>query len=128
MGTTKSNFIREFLYRYYSDFSVQVDIVTAAAIQVSLWEIVRENSGTFDLSAGDVQYRSWSNTSVRDLATTMLGSLTGSGPYLTNVDALALAGGTQDALVQYAPEPSTLLLGAVSLILVALRRRPLGVR
>jgi hypothetical protein len=132
MGTTKANFIREFLYRYYADFSVPVDVVTGAAIQVSLWEIVRENSGTFDLSAGDVQFRSWSNTAVLDLATTMLDSLTGNGPYLTNVDALALAGGTQDALVQFTssptPEPSTVLLGAAGLVLIAFRRRLRGVR
>jgi MYXO-CTERM domain-containing protein len=62
----------------------------------------------------------------------MLDSLTGNGPYLTNVDALALAGGTQDALVQFtsspAPEPSTVLLGAAGLVLIAFRRRLRGVR
>lgn len=60
MSVTKANFIREFLFRNYSDFPVVLDKVTAAAIQVSLREIVGENSGTFNLRAGDVQYRSWS--------------------------------------------------------------------
>lgn len=125
MGAAKANLIREFLYRNYSDFSVALDVNTAAAIQVSLWEIVRENSGTLNLDTGDVQFRSWSNMAVHDMANSMLAGLTGNGPYLTNVDALAF-NGTQDTLVQFAttaPEPSTLVLATAGLILVGLSRR-----
>ena len=124
MGATKANFIRELLYRYYPDFSVRVDAKTGAAIQTSLWEIVRENSGTFDLAAGSVQFRSWSDTAVRDLSASMLAGLTGNGPYLTNVDALIISGGTQDTLVQVStPEPSSILLSATGLILLAFGSR-----
>ncbi len=124
MGVTKVNFIREFLFRNYSDFPVVLDKVTAAAIQVSLWEIVRENSGTFNLGAGDVQCRSWSDDTVRVLANTMLSRVTGNGPYLMNVDALALAGGVQDTLVQHNNlEPAASLVVAPGLIVLAIRRR-----
>lgn len=43
MGATKANLLRELLNDYYPDFSVAVDELHAAALQVSIWEIVREN-------------------------------------------------------------------------------------
>ncbi len=134
MGVTKANAVREVLGRYYPDFSIAVDTRTGAALQVALWEIVRENAqtvGSYDLATGDVQYRTWSDTAVRDLAQTMLSSLTGTGPMVSvsGVQALALAGGTQDTLVQLTtggfgsssvPEPATATTMAAGLVAVGL--------
>jgi hypothetical protein len=128
MGTAKAALIEELLYENYPDFSVALDVQHAAAIQVALWKIVRENQqgiGTWDLSSGDVQYRNWSDTTVRDLAASMLGALTGQGPYLTNIDALAVVG-TQDTLVQLTssvPEPATCFLTGAALALLGARFR-----
>ncbi|MBV6431202.1 MAG: hypothetical protein IANPNBLG_01331 [Bryobacteraceae bacterium] len=136
MGATKANLLRELLNDYYPDFSVAVDELHAAALQVSIWEIVRENQqgvGTYALSTGDVQYRNWSDsgactpgqyTCVQDLAQLWLDSLTGTGgPYMQDVGALTLVGGVQDVLVQFRgenpliPEPGTFLLTGTALIL-----------
>ena len=137
MGAARANAVRELLGRYYPDFSIAVNVETGAAIQAALWEIIRETAqtiGTYDLGTGDVQYRTWSDTGVRDLSQAMLSSLTGTGPMVntTGVQALILAGGTQDTLVQFSwggyagsvPEPTTTLtLGAGLLALGLLRRR-----
>lgn len=123
MGVTKANFVRELLYDNYPNFSVALTPLTAAAIQVALWEIVREDSGSFNLDTGTVQYRNWANDSVRVLATSMLGGLTGNGPYLSSVSALTLNGSVQDTLVQTTPEPAAFLVVAPALIVLAIRRR-----
>jgi hypothetical protein len=129
MGDAKAALVDEFLYRFYPDFSVKVDPTLGAALQVALWKIIRENQqgvGTWNLAAGDVQFRTWSDTAVRDLAASMLAQVTGNGPYITTVNALALIG-TQDVLVdppaQATPEASTLLLGATGLLLVGVGSR-----
>ncbi|MCZ2150654.1 MAG: PEP-CTERM sorting domain-containing protein [Bryobacterales bacterium] len=144
MGATKANLLRELLNDFYPDFSVQMDELHAAALQVAIWEIVRENQqgvGTYNLSTGDVRYRTWSDsaacisgqyTCVQDLAQHWLNSLTGTGgPYMQNVDALILAGGVQDVLVQFngpnplVPEPGTFVLMGSALILAGVGSRRL---
>jgi hypothetical protein len=127
MGTSKANAMRELLGRYYPNFAVSVDTTTGAALQAAIWEIVRENAqgiGSYDLATGDVQYRTWSDTAVRDLAAAMLTSLNGSGPMVdANVQALILAGGTQDILVQVTPEPATFIGMGTGLLLIGFRMR-----
>ncbi|MEP7352252.1 MAG: PEP-CTERM sorting domain-containing protein [Acidobacteriota bacterium] len=103
---------------------------------MALWEIVRENAqtiGSYDLATGDVQYRNWSNIAVFNLATTMLTSLTGSGPMVSASSVQALAAvGTQDILVQLTtnfgqqsgvPEPTTVVGVGVGLVAMAVMKR-----
>ena len=123
MGATKANYVSELLYRFYPDLSVAPSAVLGAAVQAAIWEIVRETSSTFDLTTGAVQFANWSDDAARVLAASMLSQLTGSGPYLDTIQALALSGGTQDVLVQVTPEPSTFLLFGSALALFGLRRR-----
>jgi hypothetical protein len=129
MGTTKANLILELLYRNLPNVNVAVNTTVGAAIQVAIWELVREDHqtvGTYNLGTGDVQYRNWNDTAVRDLAQGMLNGLTGNGPYAQNINALA-AVGVQDIFVDPptpTPEPGTLLLsGAALLVLGGLRPR-----
>ena len=101
-------------------------------MQVAIWKIVLENQqgvGTWNLATGDVQYRTWSDTAVRDLATAMLGGLTGNGPYVTNYNAL-IANGIQDILVDppAVPEPATLVMSGAGLQMAALWKRARGAR
>lgn len=142
MGATKANLLRELLNDVYPDFSVQLDELHAAALQVAIWEIVRENQqgvGTYNLSTGNVRYRTWSDsaactpgqyTCVQDLAQHWLNLLTGTGgPYMQSVDALILTGGVQDVLVQFTganpliPEPGTFFLTGTALVLAGLGLR-----
>jgi hypothetical protein len=122
MGSVKADLLRELLYTFYPDFSVQLSGDTAAALQAVIWEIVREDSGSLSLTAGDVQYANWSNPAVETLANSMLVSLTGSAPRVTNVMALTLDT-AQDLMVQVTPEPATFLLAGPVLLLFALRRK-----
>jgi len=67
MGTVKANLIRELLYRNLPNTNVVVSATFGAAMQVAIWEIVREDHqgvGTYNLATGDVQYRNWSDTAV----------------------------------------------------------------
>ena len=135
MGTAKANLIRELLGRYYPDFSVSLDAKHASALQIALWEIVRETSGTLDVSTGNVQYRNPDDADALTLAQTYLTSLNGQGPKLTNLYALT-AIGAQDVVVQVngqfeipAPEPVTsVMMGAALIGLGLMLRRRRAVR
>jgi hypothetical protein len=113
MGATKAGELAELFGRYYPDFTVTLDALHASALQIAAWEIVRENSGTLNVSTGNVQYLNPADPAALALAQTYLSSLTGTGPKLTNVYALTEVG-AQDVIVQIrtssvtsTPEPVT---------------------
>ena len=128
MGEAKANQLRELFGRFYPLFGVPLDQQHAAALQIAIWEIVRETNGTLNVSNGTTQFRNEGLAGTMALAQSYLAQINGLGPQAPGLLAL-ISGtetvpGTQDLLVQ-APEPGTLgLAGLACLILLgAIRRR-----
>ena len=99
--------------------------IHASAIQIAIWEIVRENSGSLNVSTGNVNFQNPADVAALALAQTYLSSLNGSGPRLTNLYALT-AVGAQDIVVQVnspLPEPVMLFTAGLGLIGIALTAR-----
>jgi hypothetical protein len=117
MGTIKADLLRELFGRYYSTFQQTLTPQTAAAIQIAIWEIVQETSGPFNVSTGVIRYQSAAHNDVIILANTMLSSLNGTGPMLSNLYSL---GGPNNQDLAFrsetpVPEPSTVALMAIGL-------------
>jgi hypothetical protein len=134
MGTAKANLLRELFGRYYPVIGAAIDAEHASALQIAIWEIVRETSGTLDVSSGNISYRNPADPPALALAQTYLSSLNGTGPMLTNLYALDNVG-AQDVIVQVTgqfqlptPEPATLVTMGVALIGLALMLRRYAVR
>lgn len=129
MGPVKADEIRELFGRYYPIIGAPIDAEHASAIQIAIWEIVRETSATLDVSAGNVMYRNPADAAALALAQTYLSSLDGTGPKLNNLYALTEIG-AQDVVVQVTgqfaipnPEPVPFVTTGLALIGVALMLR-----
>jgi hypothetical protein len=138
MGVTKANLIRELFGRFEPVLGGPVfdpnlnqirpeNALYESAFQIALWEIVRETSGTLNVSDGNITFRNPQDAATLAFAQTMLSSLTGTGPRLNDLYALTNVG-AQDVLVQVdfpAPEPFGLVTtgGALIGIAMMLRRR-----
>jgi len=130
MGVTKANELRELFGRFYPVFGVPLDQQHAAALQIAIWEIVREDSGTLNVYGGNTRFRNESVAGTIALAQTYLDQIDGHGPLARGLLAL-ISGtpsvpGTQDLVVQEAvPEPGTLGLAAFACVafLGVIRRR-----
>lgn len=136
MGTEKANLVRELIGRHYPDYTSTLTAQTAGALQVALWEIVRETetasggSLLLSTSTGNVTFGTSATTGLVALAQSYLSSLTGSptAPRANNLRVLTVTG-NQDVLVMLAaapvPEPATAAagLGALALVVAAYRRR-----
>lgn len=128
MGSVKADLIRELFYQRMPDLSAVITNEKASALNVAIWEIVRENpSNALNIYSGDASFASFNaaGVSMLALAQTYVSTLTGTGPRLDNLYALTI-NGVQDVLVQVntAPEPSTFLsLGGALIGVVALIRR-----
>ncbi|MBM3763358.1 MAG: PEP-CTERM sorting domain-containing protein [Acidobacteria bacterium] len=125
MGPAKAEFIRELIGRFYPVVGVALDNTTAGAMQMALWEIIREDKAAngFNVNAGLVQYRNES-LPMKALAQSYLDALDGTGPKAMNLIAYTNAD-KQDILFQVqTPEPATYAtLGAALLGLGWMRRR-----
>jgi hypothetical protein len=128
MGAAKADLIRELFGRYYPVIGAPIDAEHASAIQIAIWEIVRENSGTLNVATGNVVFQSPADPAALALAQTYLNSLDGTGPKDTDLFALTEVG-AQDVVVQLqahsteAPEPVTFASVGLALIGLALTRR-----
>jgi hypothetical protein len=128
MGQAKADLLSELFGRYYPVLNAPLDAVHASAMQIAIWEIVRETSGTLDVSSGNISFRNPADAPALALAQTYLSSLNGTGPRAINLYALDEVG-AQDVIVQIQnPEPATIILMGVALIGVAvvLRKRTLA--
>jgi hypothetical protein len=118
MGQAKADRLRELFGRWYPDFTQAISALAAGALQIAVWELVREDSGTLDIYNGTIYFYSNASTTpgVLALAQTYVQSINGTGPKLTNLVALTKAG-TQDLVVQSEiPEPGSLLLAGIGLL------------
>jgi hypothetical protein len=123
MGPARADLLRELYARYFPQFIASIPSLTARALQIATWEIVRETSGVLNVTSGTTRFRNPGDPAALTLAQTMLSSLTGTGPRLDDLRALNLVG-VQDIVVQVTPEPQTLLLTGAALLMLA----RLGVR
>jgi MYXO-CTERM domain-containing protein len=127
MGTTKANLIRELFARWDPTLGQGLTSLEAGAIQIAIWEIVRETSGSLNVSTGTTRFQNaQGGTPQLDLAQSYLSSLTGAAnaPRLQNLHALTWVG-AQDVVVQYThtPEPGYSALAGLLLLGVPLARR-----
>lgn len=99
-----------------------VDATTAAAFQVSVWEIAYETSGTYDVSGGNFSVTSGNGAVITD-ANNWLAALPGSAG---NWQAVVLDSPLHQDVVTFSQTPvpgAAWLLGSGLLGLVAVRRR-----
>jgi len=127
MGAAKAALIDELFGRYQPQLNGTISDLQASALQISIWEIVRETSGSLDVYSGTTRYSNPGDAleaSALTLAERYVTSLNGTGPKLSNLFALD-NNGVQDVLVQTnAPEPGTYaMLGAGLLALGGLSRK-----
>jgi tellurite resistance-related uncharacterized protein len=113
MGATRAQELNDLLGTYYPDFSASLTNQQAAALQIAIWEIVRETStGPLNVLTGQVQYRNPQDSTELTLAQSYLDAISAPGSHpqpLHNLTALIKVG-AQDLIVQFVPEPGSLAL------------------
>lgn len=131
MGATKADYLRQLYEKFAPAFNASMlDDVTARALQIASWEIVRETSGTFNVSNGSIRFSS-SNIGGQTLtaaestlaaaamtrAQTYLSSLVDPATYTEKPYYFALTRtGNQDIGVYWTPEPLTIGLVGLGLL------------
>jgi hypothetical protein len=124
MGLAKADKLRELFGRYLPNFAAPLTRMQGGALQIAVWEIVREDSGVLDVYNGDIYFfpgTSEDPAGVVALAQTYVQSVNGAGPKLTNLIALTNMG-AQDLVTQHAPEPASTLLFGGGILLLAIGR------
>jgi hypothetical protein len=122
MGSAKADYIRELWAEHYADV---VNNVTAAAFQLAIWEIVYENSGTWDVTAWDGTQDSFKVTGylsgVDTLANSWLAGVADVGGSMANLYALS-SNSYQDIIVEV-PVPAAFILGMLGLSAAGIKLR-----
>jgi len=130
-STAKVDLLSELFGRYWPDFDVLLSPKQEAlALQIAVWEIVGETSGTFNLTGGVMRFKDASIANTISRASTMLSSLDGTGPKAQGLMVMEKRG-VQDYVFQITttppqevPEPTHLL--GIGLAALALLKRRLG--
>ncbi len=120
MGDKKAAAIARIFKAVLPDIGKAVSNDVGAALQISIWEIVRETGTHYSLTDGS--FRVSTSANIAALAETYLADANGHGAQLYNLRALT-AVGAQDQLGQV-PEPAALgVLGLGIAGVIAVRRR-----
>ncbi len=123
MGLAKADFVRELIGRFYPNLNVALPDIQAGAMQMALWEIIREDRAAngFNVSTGLVRYRN-ENIAMMAQAQIYLSALDGTGPKAMNL--IAFNNAVQQDILFQTPEPATFaLIGSALISLGAFRRR-----
>lgn len=121
MGAAKAELLKELFGRFYPTLNTPVSNLIGGALQVAVWEIVRETSGTLDVVNGTTRFQNPSIANMLTQAQSYLDALDGTGPKLQTLQALNHPD-YQD--IVFTPEPGTLgVLGAALMALGLYRRR-----
>ncbi len=137
IGAVKADEITELFGRYAPNLNAPMTSLKAGALQIAIWEIVRElPSNPLDTTAGNISFTGPENPSgMIALAQSYVQSIDGTGPRAVGLVALdngifgdpGTDAGTQDMLVQLqVPEPATLsvlALGSLGLAGARMVRR-----
>ena len=136
IGLTKAALIEELFGRYAPNLAAPMSQLLASALQIAIWEIVRElPDNPLDVTAGNIFFETPENPSgIIALAQSFVQSLDGTGPMAVGLMVIlngingdpSTDAGTQDLLVQVAvAEPASLAMLGLGLAgLGAARRRP----
>ena len=125
IGATRADQLSRLMGTYYPNFGGVVTATQVAALQIAIWEIVRENSGTLNVTAGTTQFRNATDAASLTLAQSYLTNIAaGGGTASSNFVGLNSVG-AQDMLVRVSdvPEPSTLAMLGLSIAPLALLSR-----
>lgn len=142
MGAPKADQITELFGRYAPNLAAPMTTQQAGALQIAIWEIVRELPGNpLDVYNDNIYFGSGENPAgMIALAQSYVQSLDGTGPRAQGLFSIingiygdpSTDAGTQDLLVQAVPEPSSLALaglaGCLALGSYLRRRRGSGQR
>ncbi|MBL8176663.1 MAG: PEP-CTERM sorting domain-containing protein [Bryobacterales bacterium] len=104
-------------------FSPALGRYVQAALQVGIWEIVRETASSYDITTGNVRFTAASDPSILTLAQGYLNNVNNDiGTPMNNI--IGLYNSTFQDVVTQTPEPGMMALVGIGLIWVGLRRRP----
>ena len=123
IGAVKAAQVQELFGRFNPSFATPMTATKAGALQIALWEIVRETAGNpLNVYTGNIYFNPGSDSlpGMLTLASSYVSAIDGTGPLARNLRVLSngqfgvQGSGTQDLVVQGVPEPASwamLILG-----------------
>jgi hypothetical protein len=116
----------------FPNFSSNITGLQAAAIQIAIWEIVEETSGTLDVTTGSIRFRNPTVSNSLTFAQSLLDQVVDGAPELLNIEIM-IHQSHQDLMFQSAftpggeenpiPEPATVSMFGLGLIALGMARR-----